>query len=69
MTPDEVRRIRSNSGLSLAGLAKVLRIKDRSAVHRWEKGETQVTGPVSILLEMIDRGELPSRYFQEGENA
>lgn len=63
MTPTEVRRIRTEAGLSLDGLAKVLRIEDRSTVHRWEKGDRKVSGPASILLELIDRGELPERYF------
>lgn len=63
MTPDELRRIRTKAGLSLDGLAKVLRIADLSTVHRWEKGDRAISGPVSILLEMIDNGELPERYL------
>lgn len=64
MTPTELRRIRSKAGLSLDGLAKVLRLSDRSTVHRWEKGSRQVSGPASIILEMIERGELPERYLK-----
>jgi len=63
MTPEELRRIRSEAGLSLDGLAKVLRIADLSTVHRWEKGQRSISGPASILLEMLDRGELPERYL------
>ena len=63
MTADELRRIRAKAGLSLDGLAKVLRIEDRSTIHRWEKGQRAISGPASILLELIDRGELPARYF------
>lgn len=62
MTPDELIRIRSKAGLSLDGLAKVLRLEDRSTVHRWEKGQRAISGPASIILEMLDRGELPERY-------
>ena len=65
MTPDEVRRIRTEAGLSLDGLAKVLRIEDRSTVHRWEKGQRAVSGPASILLELIDARKLPARYFKQ----
>lgn len=63
MTPDELRRIRLASGLSLDKLAKVLRIADLSTVHRWEKGQRAVSGPASIILEMLDAGELPERYL------
>lgn len=62
MTPGELRRIRKAKGYSLAGLAKVLRIADLSTVHRWEKGQRPISGPVAILMEMIDAGELPERY-------
>lgn len=64
MTPDELRRIRTKAGLSLDGLARIIRISDLSTVHRWEKGDRAISGPVSILLEMIDRGELPERYMK-----
>ena len=62
MTPDKLRRIRTKAGLSLDGLANVLRIADRSTVHRWEKGQREISGPASIILEMLDCGELPERY-------
>jgi DNA-binding transcriptional regulator YiaG len=63
MTPAEIRRIRNKAGLSLDGLAKVVRIEDRSTIHRWEKGDRAISGPASILLELIDAGELPERYL------
>lgn len=64
MTPQELRRIRTEAGLSLDGLAKVLRIDDRSTIHRWEKGDRKVSGPASIVLELMDKGKLPARYFE-----
>ena len=63
MPPSECRRIRNKAGLSLNQLAKVLRIGDLSTIHRWEKGARPISGPVSILLEMLDTGELPARYL------
>jgi DNA-binding transcriptional regulator YiaG len=60
-----LRRIRTDANLTLGGLAKVLRISDLSSVHRWEKGTREISGPVSILMELIDNGELPQRYFTE----
>ena len=65
MTPDQFRTIRLNASLSLDGLAKVLGISDRSTVHRWEKGISPVSGPVTRLMEMLDCGELPARYLGE----
>lgn len=64
MTGSELRRIRLEAGLSLDGLAKVLGIESLSSVHRWEKGLRPISGPVAILMEMIDAGELPSRYME-----
>ena len=64
MTPTELRRIRIKAGLSLDGLSKVLRLSGRSTVHRWEKCSRQVSGPASIIIEMIDQGELPERYLK-----
>ena len=62
LTGPELRRIRLEAGLSLDGLAKVLRIESLSSVHRWEKGLRPISGPISILMELIDAGELPERY-------
>lgn len=67
MTPNELRRIRSKAGLSLDGLAKVLRLSDRSTVHRWENGSRAISGPASIILEMLDRGELPEWVIDAGQ--
>ena len=64
MLPAECRRIRTKAGLSLNQLAKVLRIGDLSTIHRWEKGARPISGPASILLEMLDTGELPARYLE-----
>jgi len=64
MTGPELHRIRTKANLSLDGLAKLLRLSDRSTVHRWENGSRAISGPASIILEMLDRGELPERYLQ-----
>lgn len=64
MTPETFRRIRTEAGLSLNQLAAVLRISDGRSVRRWEDGERKVSGPVSILMELIDGGNLPARYWE-----
>lgn len=63
MTPEEFRAIRTRAGLSLDALARVLRIADKASVHRWEKGTRAISGPVTILMELLDSGDLPSHYL------
>lgn len=62
MIPSEIRAIRERAGLSQAGLADVLRLSDGRSVRHWENGTRQISGPASVLLEMLDAGELPERY-------
>lgn len=62
MTGEEFKRIRREAGLSLAELAAVLRIDDVRTLRRYEDGERPVSGPVSLIMEMIGAGELPERY-------
>lgn len=63
MTSSEVKAIRERAGLTQAGLSALLRISDGRSIRRWEDGSREVSGPVSILLELIDAGELPNRYW------
>ena len=62
MPPAEIKAIRQRAGLTLDGLARLLRISDKRTVQRWERGDVPVTGPASIVLEMLDAGELPERF-------
>jgi len=63
MTPAKFRSIREGAGLSLAGLAALLRMSDKKTIHRYETGERAISGPVQILMEMLEAGELPRRYL------
>lgn len=56
MTPRQFKAIRTKAGLSLNELAGLLRISDGRTVRRWEDGERKVSGPVSLLMEMLDAG-------------
>ena len=60
MTPATFKAIRQRAGLTQSGLAALLRIADGRAIRRWEAGERQVSGPVTILMEMLDDGRLPA---------
>lgn len=59
MTPDQFKTIRTNAGLSIDGLAMVLRLSDGRSVRRYEDGSRQISGPISLLMELLARdGEL-----------
>lgn len=62
----DIKAIRKRFGLSQIALAQLLRLHDRKTIKRWERGE-RIPGPASILLELIDAGELPARYWKEGK--
>jgi DNA-binding transcriptional regulator YiaG len=56
MTPTTFKSIRKRAGLTQAGLASRLRLSDSRTIRRYEEGSREVSGPVSILMEMIDAG-------------
>lgn len=59
MTPDKFKAIRLRADLSLAGLAKVLRLSDGARYIRMiEKGERTPSGPITLLMELLDQGRL-----------
>lgn len=61
MTPAQFKAIRQRAGLTQSGLAGVLRISDSRTIRRWENGSRQVSGPVSLLMELIDNRTLDLR--------
>ena len=62
MNATRIQSIRKGAGLSQTGLAALLRISDLRTIRRWEKGEIPISGPASIILEMLEAGELQERY-------
>jgi DNA-binding transcriptional regulator YiaG len=63
MTANELHAIRQRARLSQDQLAAVLRLAERRTVRRWEEGTAPITGPASIVLELLDTGQLPARFF------
>lgn len=63
MTPTEIKSIRERFGLTQSELARMLRISDIRTIRRWEQGDVPVPGPASVVLELMDAGELPKRYW------
>lgn len=58
MTPATFKAIRQRAGLTQSGLAGILRINDLRTIRKWEKGEREISGPVSLLMELLDAGKL-----------
>ena len=69
MPPETIIAIRKRAGLSQSGLAALLRITDQRTIRRWEKGDIPVSGPATIILEMLDAGELPGRYTKRASRS
>lgn len=63
ITPTELKSIRQRYGLTQSEFARILRIEDGRTVRRWEAGDRAISGPATILLELMDSGELPQRYW------
>lgn len=64
MTATEFRAARKALGLSANGMAEALRLGKGGGrtVRRWESGETPVTGPVSVAVElMLEQSKIPPR--------
>lgn len=64
MTPTELKAIRLAHGLTQTQLARLLRISDIRTIRRWEKGDVPVSGPASIVVELLGSGELPGSFME-----
>ena len=56
MTPAAFKAIRTRAGLTQADLAQALRLGNGRTIRRYEDGSRSISGPVSILMEMLDAG-------------
>lgn len=63
MTPQEIKSLRERGGLSQADLARLVEV-DRSAVSRWESGESQPGRTQQEILKALRR-ELDQRDEKE----
>jgi len=55
VTPSDFSGIRDQSGLTQNALAKGLRT-DLRTVQRYEAGERAISGPVQVLMRLLDSG-------------
>jgi DNA-binding transcriptional regulator YiaG len=58
MTPAQFKAIRHKLGLTQSGLAARLRVEDIRSIRRYETGERSISGPVSLLMELMDEGSI-----------
>lgn len=56
MTPATFKAIRERAGLTQGQLAERLRLSDSRTIRRYEDGSREVSGPVAILMELLDAG-------------
>ena len=54
MTAVEFKSIRLRAGLTQSQLAERLRVEDLRTIRRYEAGDRQISGPVSLLMERIE---------------
>lgn len=56
MTPDEMKSLRRDLGLTQSELADAFRLSEKGGKHsvrEWETGTREPSGPVSLLYELI----------------
>lgn len=58
MTAREFKIIREAAGLSMTDLAALLRISTPHLLPRYEHNELPVSGPISLLMELLRDGRL-----------
>lgn len=55
MTPRTFKSIRHALGLSTERMARLLRISSARTLRRWERGDRDIPGPVTLLMELFQR--------------
>lgn len=63
MTPTELKATRRGFGLSAAKFARLLRIGDGRTVRRWEAGECDIPGPVTVIVELLQKSSQARRLL------
>lgn len=62
MTPAQFKAIRNRSSLSQRGLADLLRLSETRSIRRYEDGSRSISGPISLLMELLDEGLLAGKH-------
>ena len=54
ITPDKIKKIRSESKYSQSVFARILNVSI-SSIRQWEQGSRQPTGSAKVLLELLEK--------------
>ena len=63
MTPQEFKEIRLELGLTQSQMADKLRLNSSRAVRAYELGEREISGPISLLMDIYLTSPCCSRYI------
>jgi DNA-binding transcriptional regulator YiaG len=63
MKPATLKAIRKRYVLTVDQMTALLRLSSKRTVMRWEAGDVSVSGPASIIYELMDADELPNRFW------
>lgn len=55
MTPEQFKKIRHQAGLSIKDLSSIIVVHERT-IRRYESGQVPISGPVSVLMRLLDKG-------------
>jgi len=56
MFKEQFKDIRAKQGLTQKQLALLIRLKSDRAISQFETGERRVSGPVSLIMDLLDAG-------------
>jgi DNA-binding transcriptional regulator YiaG len=63
MTPETLKSARHALGLSAEGMARLVGVESGRTVRRWEAGERDIPGPVTIIVAALIESDDVRRYF------
>lgn len=66
MTPTQIKAISQNTGLSWREMARICRVNE-STIRKAAAGVYPLSGPCAMILDMLDRGDLPGRFLDRME--
>lgn len=67
MTPERMKDIRIMNGLSLSDMARVLRLSEANGadkIREFERGARQPSGPITLIYEILEFGDVPNFVFE-----
>jgi DNA-binding transcriptional regulator YiaG len=63
MTPEELKLARHALGLSAERFASLVNVQSGRTVRKWEAGDRDIPGPVSVLTQAIMESQHIRDYF------